>query len=364
MIVTGADPEGNPLTFTLSDDDDGKFDVALNNNVRRLAPLPSAPGTASFTVRATDPGGLYVEQEFTVTVVNVAPTDITLDNNTVAEDVELGVVVGALSATDPEMDVVTFSLVDDSGGLFGISGNNLIVLGVLDFETSISHNVTVRATDSNDNTYDEVFSISVTDVAETPPDDPLPPGDDIPDDEDNFDTPPYSVDVDGGVKLAGKKKNNGSIAKFLHDISDDIALEAGRIYTMNYDPDWSQMEQLGSLAMVGFLFKVGNDFYIAGLRGDGSTGVHVYQVQGENLWNQTTGFATIDDGAAANGTRDGPNWFRWRHPATARRSRSALVAMMVTRGMTSSRTSRCRSATCQRSASGGLEASSTATDFG
>lgn len=67
---------------------------------------------------------------------NAAPTDILLSADTVDEDAELGHVVGTLSATDPEDDAVTFSLVDDAGGLFGIDGNNLIVTGVLDYETS------------------------------------------------------------------------------------------------------------------------------------------------------------------------------------------------------------------------------------
>jgi hypothetical protein len=100
---------------------------------------------------------------------NAAPTDIALSASTVAEDAELGEVVGVLSATDPEDDAVTFTLVDDAGGLFDIDGTDLIVAGVLDYETATSHNVTVRATDSEGNTRDEVFAITVTDVSEAVP---------------------------------------------------------------------------------------------------------------------------------------------------------------------------------------------------
>jgi hypothetical protein len=70
------DAEGNPILLSLVDDSDGNLQEVLNN--------PGSPPTLSnflvgnavlltageydFTVRATDPGGLYVEQEFTVTV--------------------------------------------------------------------------------------------------------------------------------------------------------------------------------------------------------------------------------------------------------------------------------------------------------
>lgn len=170
--------------------------------------------------------------------------------------------------------------------------------------------ITVRATDAHGNTFDKDFFITVADVDETPPDDPLPPGEDIPDDPGNFDTPPYTVNVDGGVKLAGKKKANGSIAKFLHDITDEVPLEAGKVYTMKYDPDFSLMSAQGVLAMIGFMFKAGNDFYLIGLRGDGAAGIHAYEVQGENKWNQTSGFVVDDGGAAVNGTQAGPNWIQ------------------------------------------------------
>lgn len=172
------------------------------------------------------------------------------------------------------------------------------------------YTITVRATDAHGNTFDKDFDIEVADVDETPPDDPLPDGDDEPDDSGNYDVPPYSVTVDGAVKLAGKKKANGSTAKFIYNIYDEAPLEANTVYTMRYDPDFSLMSQGGELAMVGFMFKAGNDFYLVGLRGDGSTGIHAYEVRGDNLWNQTSGFTVDDGGAAAHGTQAGPNWIQ------------------------------------------------------
>lgn len=242
---------------------------------------------------------------------NRAPTDIAWAGvHTVAEDAALGTQIGGvLSATDPDLDSVTFSI-PDVASLFSISGTTVRVAGVLDFETSASHNVTIRVTDTEDNFFDEAFAITVTDVSETPPDDPLPPGDDIPGDEGEFDVPPYSVDVDGAVKLAGKKKNTGFVAKMLHNIIDDVPLVVERKFTMRYDPDFTQMANDGVLNMVGFVFKAGNDFYMVGLRGDGSIGLDKYEVSGDGLWTSTAGFTVNDGGAPANGTQAGPNWIQ------------------------------------------------------
>lgn len=239
---------------------------------------------------------------------NQAPTDISLSASTIAEDADLGEVVGALSGTDPEGEAITFSMVDDAGGLFDISGSNLIVSGVLDFETSASHSITIRATDIGGRFFDEVFNITVTDVSESPPSEDPPPDDGDIEDDGTFTNPPVVTTVDGGIKLSGKKAS-GSTGKFIYDLGP---FEANTIYTMKYDPDFSLLAQQGKLAMVGFGMKDGNSFRLSGLRGDGSTGLHAYEVSGSspNGWSQTTGHTTSDGGAAAHGTQSGPNWLR------------------------------------------------------
>ncbi len=94
-----------------------------------------------------------------------SPRSIAIDSATVAENSANGTVVGILSATDPDAgDTLTFSLLDDAGGRFALSGNQLVVSGALDFETAASHSVTARVTDAAGNTYDKTFTISVLDV--------------------------------------------------------------------------------------------------------------------------------------------------------------------------------------------------------
>lgn len=100
----------------------------------------------------------------------VAPTDIALSAATVAESASVGTAIGTLSATDLDAgDTLTYTLTDSAGGFFGIDGTSLEVASSLDYETASTHNITVRATDSHNLTYDETFAITVTDVDDTAP---------------------------------------------------------------------------------------------------------------------------------------------------------------------------------------------------
>ena len=104
-------------------------------------------------------------------LANQAPTDIALSNATVAENSAVGAVVGALSSTDPDAgDSATYTLLDNAGGRFAVSGGNLVVAGLLDYEAATSHAVTVRVTDSAGHTFDEVLTVNVSNVNEAPTD--------------------------------------------------------------------------------------------------------------------------------------------------------------------------------------------------
>ncbi|AZV21489.1 hypothetical protein [Mesorhizobium sp. M7A.F.Ce.TU.012.03.2.1] len=120
--------------------------------------------------------------------------------------------------------------------------------------------------------------------------------------------PVVTTTASGNTTVTGKVKP-GSFGKFVYPLA---TLTAGRQYTFRYTPQFSQLAQQGKLAMVGFGLKNGNDFHIVGLRGDGSTGLHKYKVNGTppNGWNKQTGHTESDGGAAANGTQAGPNYIR------------------------------------------------------
>jgi hypothetical protein len=103
--------------------------------------------------------------------VNSAPTDIGLTAASIAENNAVDANVGTLSTTDADSsDTHTYSLVagtgDTDNGSFNISGTWLRAGVAFDFETKSSYSIRVRTTDSANNTFDKVFTITVTDVAE------------------------------------------------------------------------------------------------------------------------------------------------------------------------------------------------------
>ncbi|MEM7576548.1 MAG: putative Ig domain-containing protein [Planctomycetota bacterium] len=92
-----------------------------------------------------------------------------------AEDATNGDPVGRISVTDPDAgDTHTFELTDDADGRFAIDTNTGVITvadaSQLDHETDASHDITVRVTDAAGETYDETFTIDVSDVNETPTD--------------------------------------------------------------------------------------------------------------------------------------------------------------------------------------------------
>lgn len=103
--------------------------------------------------------------------VNSSPSDITLTNFDVPENVP-GAVVGTLSATDAEGDVVAFSLTDPR---FEIVGSVLkLVDGVaLDFETASSIDLVVQADDGEGGQTSATLVLSVLDAEDD--DDPTAP---------------------------------------------------------------------------------------------------------------------------------------------------------------------------------------------
>jgi hypothetical protein len=101
-----------------------------------------------------------------------APSDITLTNDSVDENSIGGTVIGTLGAVDADSrERFTFTLLDDAGGLFAISGKNKLVVAdgaEIDYEAGATRQITVLVTDKKGNTYQETMTISVNNLTETP----------------------------------------------------------------------------------------------------------------------------------------------------------------------------------------------------
>lgn len=123
----------------------------------------------------TDNNGDGEPDDPTVVIMNNrVPTDITLSNNSIAENNTIGVLIGNFSATDPDTgDTDTYSLVPGTGdrdnASFSIDASgNLVITVVTDFEAKSSFTIRVRVTDSGDLSYEEAFIITITDINDEP----------------------------------------------------------------------------------------------------------------------------------------------------------------------------------------------------
>jgi VCBS repeat-containing protein len=126
----------------------------------------------------SDPSGLSFTTTYTihVTDVNEPPTDATLTNDRIPENLPAGAEVGVVLVTDPdEGETLHYSLVKldgSSGGDDGIFAINPDTgASALNFETLPAGGrvaVRVRVTDSDQHSIDETFPINVTDVNEAP----------------------------------------------------------------------------------------------------------------------------------------------------------------------------------------------------
>ena len=133
--------------------------------------------TYSIRAQTDDGNGGVFSKQFTITITdgNDPPTDITLDNSSVAENQPTGTLVGNFSTTDPNGgDSHTYALVagagDTGNAFFNIVGAQLQTAAIFDFESGSSYSIRVRTDDSNGGTFDEIFTITITDANDAPTD--------------------------------------------------------------------------------------------------------------------------------------------------------------------------------------------------
>lgn len=91
--------------------------------------------------------------------------DITLSNDTISEGVSNGISIAnivVINDISPHNHMII--LLDDADGRFVLDGNYIIVLDTtkIDYETDISHNITLRAIDEDGLYFDKGFIINIT----------------------------------------------------------------------------------------------------------------------------------------------------------------------------------------------------------
>ena len=179
-IVSADDPENDGITYNLTGDDRFTIDPSsgeIRNTIEIDYELLSTTDQGGITVIVTaddsetralaDPS---VSVTIMITGVDEAPVFSGSTTFTVSEDATSSVLIGTVSAEDPERDAVSYAL--RSSTLFEIGTTNgelrLISGEMLDYETlPNSYTLTVQAT-SNGKSTDQVITIEVLDVNEAP----------------------------------------------------------------------------------------------------------------------------------------------------------------------------------------------------
>ncbi|MCE3015748.1 MAG: S8 family serine peptidase, partial [Pirellula sp.] len=171
------------LVAGVGDTDNGAFNLGSNGQLRLNTPANFEVKNAySIRVRATDKGGLSVERDVQLSVVNTndTPTALNLSPQILFENSAFGTTVGSFATSDEDAgDSFTYSLVSGTGSgdnaNFVIVANNLRALFVPDFEAKSIYSVRVRSTDAVGASIEVPFTIRIVDASEPPTDISLSP---------------------------------------------------------------------------------------------------------------------------------------------------------------------------------------------
>jgi hypothetical protein len=166
------------LVSGTGDADNGSFTLTTGGILKNaVVPNYEVKTSYSIRVRTTDSIGQTYTKEFTITVnnVNEAPYGLSLSNSSQAENTATGTTIGTFSTLDVDSgDTFTYSLVagtgDTDNASFNISGANLRNSIIFNHEVKNSYSIRVRTTDAGGLFYDDTFTISVTNVNESPTD--------------------------------------------------------------------------------------------------------------------------------------------------------------------------------------------------
>lgn len=105
---------------------------------------------------------------------NYPPSDITLTSNTIAENSEIGTIIGTLGATDDSSTTFTFEKTCSSAGAnddnFTIDSDGVTLKSnfEFDYESTQTQSVCITVTDESGLSYEENLTINITNINEAP----------------------------------------------------------------------------------------------------------------------------------------------------------------------------------------------------
>lgn len=236
------DVDGDPLTLSVvANTNPTLVTTSLVGTTLTLTYRPKLSGSAVITVRAQDPNGLFVTDNFLVTVlpVNDPPFLIRpIPAVVVNEDAPPTFINLASHFSDPDLpgDVLTFSVVNNTNPLVvstAIIGTQLRLTYLPDRNGVL--NITVRATDQANAFAETTFSVTVN-----PVNDPPVPGND----SYFFEVNRTLVVTAPGVLINDTDVDNDPLVAVLFDVprNGQLALNADGSFTYNPDPSFNGID--------------------------------------------------------------------------------------------------------------------------
>jgi hypothetical protein len=171
--------ENDTFTYSLvagqGDTDNAAFAIQDNQLLIKNSPDFETKSSYSVRVRTTDKGGLFTEKSLDISVNNLndAPTNLSLSNTSINENVPASTVVGNFATIDPDAgNTFTYSLATGIGSTdnsaFSIQGNQLRINVSPNFEAKSSFNIRVRSTDKGGLSFEKPLTININNLNEAP----------------------------------------------------------------------------------------------------------------------------------------------------------------------------------------------------
>ena len=165
---------GESFTYIIDQVFDNEFFFIEGNTLKPVKALDFEE-QIFYTLQITsiDKDNASVTQQFVIQVLdqNDAPSDITLDNLSIAENLDAGALVAEITTSDQDVgDEHTYVLIEDvaDNDAFLIENNQLKTAVTLDFETQESYKIKIQVEDSDDGIFEKSFVILVEDQNDGP----------------------------------------------------------------------------------------------------------------------------------------------------------------------------------------------------
>jgi VCBS repeat-containing protein len=183
--VWAIDEDGtdNLVTYSLLDDAGGRFTIDTETGIVTVLDGSlldrEQADSHRITVRATSADGTFADKILTIQVTDLDEFDVGPINNLdpqlgrISENATAGTSVGILAFAldqDATLSTVRYSLDDDAQGRFAVDPTSGLVTvasaGLLDYETAMSHTITIRATSEDGSFSLRSFTIGLSDANE------------------------------------------------------------------------------------------------------------------------------------------------------------------------------------------------------